>query len=703
MPSVEELLGKKKQTVEGLLGKKPSAKDVLGERGAVETVPSYDPMGAATGYTETVTTPAKPMPYSEQMKKVGEFYGAVGRGAVKGALGTPGELEYLGAYALPNYLAGKFPRLISATPETEQVQIFPRAETVGKMMEEIGLGKTPEQLKGAEFIGELVGGLKGYGARPVEIGVGTVKKLTEPNALQKALSTVQFSGEQLAAAAKRAAGERLTAAEEKALSSAVEAVDRQMTRISGLKEVTKEVAPEVEQMQNAARFESKLVAPETAADFQRNADLNSLIRGIADKRYGSAEALQREVGGGAFKDYQSIARNLQAEKPFGLTTEGKVLKDELDSIIMGGEGSLRDYGAESISIARDVRNELFGRRAQDITTKEIQEVADTLPKSMSPAARQIQARQIIIEKGVSERRPVDWKLVDDKLRELRDKASRKGPEAFGPVQKERVGNVADRIENALKSWVGPENYPREIYAEASEALNRFRTRLGEALSAKEEIPYATEAGMRETARPANILFESRESTNFGKQLLGETEVNTLAEKFASNQIAGKDAAEISKWLKEPKNEFVYEVPGLSDKLTKYGQALATREGDAKAFAELQKQAATKISEAEKGIKEAKGAAVKETAEAQKAFESAQKSADELARTLQNEDPAKLYSSFSKLRPKLEEAGVFDKAGLDALEADISRASQIADARQRRDAIVGAVGTLLKKVVTLGLR
>ena len=665
MPSVEELLGKKKQTVEGLLGKKPSAKELLGERGTTEMVPSYDPMGAATGYTEPVTTSAKPMPYGEQMKKVGEFYGAVGRGAVRGALGTPGELEYLGAYALPNYLAGKFPSLLSATPEAEQVQIFPRAETVGKMMEEIGLGKTPEQLKGAEFIGELVGGLKGYGARPVEMGAGAVKKLTEPSALQKALSTVQFSGEELAAAAKRAAGERLTAAEEKALSSAVEAVDRQMTRISGLKEVTKEVTPEVEQMQNAARFESKLVAPEAAVDFQRKADLNSLIRGIADKRYGSAEALQKQVGGRAFEDYKLAASLKQEIQPFAESAQGKDLVAQLNQIIEGGSGRLRVFSPEESRLATDIKSALFpsGKKAK----------------------------------------PVDFKLVDDKLRELRDKASKKGPEAFSAVEKERVVGVADRIENALREWVGAENYPRQIYAEASEALNRFRTRLGEALSAKEEIPYATETGMRETARPANILFESRESTNFGKQLLGETEVNTLAEKFASNQIAGKDAAEIAKWLKEPKNEFVYEVPGLSDKLTKYGQALATREGDAKAFAELQKQAAAKISEAEKGIKEAKGAAVKETAEAQKAFDTAQKSTDELTRALQNEDPAKLYSSFTKMRPKLEETGVFDKAGLDALEADISRASQIADSRQRRDAIVGAIGIALKKVMTLGLR
>jgi hypothetical protein len=676
--------------------------EVATEAAAPEMVPSYDPMGVATGYSEAApSTPAKPMTYGEQMGKVGEFYGAVGRGAVKGALGTPGELEYLGAYALPNYLAKKFPKAVSATPEKDQVQIFPRAETVGKMMEEVGLGKTPEQLKGAEFIGELVGGLKGYGARPVELGAKTVRTLTS-SPLQEALKTVQFTGEQLAAAAKRSAGERLTSAEEKLLNEAVSAVDRQMTRISGLKEVTEKVAPEVEQMQTAARSETKLAAPETSAELAAKKDVNSVIRNLADQKYGSAEKFQKEIGGQAFEDYKLAANVKQAAQAFGESIQGKALQKELDTIIGGGTGDLRKFGKAEIDIAREIRTELFGRRAEDISLKEVEDVASRLPKSFSQAARETQARNMILEREARGRRPVDFQLVDNKLRELRQTEASKLPEAATAIAKGRYGSAADRVENALKEWVGPENYPRETYAKASEALNRFRTRLGEALTAREEIPYATEEGMRELARPANILFESRESVNFGKQLLGDAEVNSLAEKFASNQLANKDADAIVKWLKDPKNEFVYEVPSLSEKLTQYGQALASREGDAKAFSELQKQAAKKIAEAKTGISEAKGVAETATAEAQKSFETAQKSADELTRALQNEDPAKLYSSFTKMRPKLEETGVFDKSALDALEANISKASKIADAKERRDAIVGAVFGLIKRVGTLGL-
>lgn len=630
---------------------------VLEVKDAPEMVPSYDPMGMPTGYTEAAPQmPAEPMSYAEQMKKVGEAYGAVGRGAVKGFLGTPGELEYLGAYALPEFLGAK------KTPEKQRVEIFPRAETVGKMMEEVGLGKTPEQLKGMEFIGELLGGLKGYGGRPAEIGAGAVKKLTEPSALQKALSTVQLSGEQLAAAAKRAAGERLTAVEEKALSSAVEAVDRQMTRISGLKEVTAKASPEVEQMRVASRNESKLAKPDLEPERLAKTDIESRINELASKKLGRAEEIQKIVGGTRFQSFEDVARARQETMPFNLSPQGEALQKELQTIIKGGPEGMQIYTQEERTLASNIMRDLF-------------------PKDKA----------------------IDFGLVDKNLRKLRQIEQTKAPELASQISRTAYKNAGDLIERRLADWVGLENYPRKSYGVASEAKNKFATKLGEALTAREEIPFAREKGMKEVPRPSKILFDSRDSVNFGKELLGEKEVAALAEQHASNLIKDMDASQIRAWLDSGPSEFVSEIEGLSEKINQYGQALAKREGDAKAFAELQKQAAKKIGEAEKGIAEAKGAAVKETAEAQKAFDTAQKSADELTRALSNEDPAKLYSSFTKMRPKLEETGVFDKAALDALEADISRASNIADARQRRDAIVGAVGTMLKKIVTLGLR
>ena len=111
------------------------------------------------------------MPYQKQMGRIDEALRAAERGLVKGAVGLPGELEYLGAYAAPELigkavpsLRKKYPESFGPTPPEKQVQIFPRSETVGKMMEQIGLGPTPERAKGFEQAGEFVGGLTGFGA-----------------------------------------------------------------------------------------------------------------------------------------------------------------------------------------------------------------------------------------------------------------------------------------------------------------------------------------------------------------------------------------------------------------------------------------------------------------------------------------------------------------------------------------------------------
>ena len=426
-----------------------------------------------------------------------------------------------------------------------------------------------------------------------EAGSG-VAEMVAPGVLSKALG---LGGEAFTSAfgptskIPSRARELGAAGEELVTSKAVSEVDRRLDQVPDLKRQIENMTPQVKARHDMSRSEAGLSAPDERAAFETKKDLNSVVSDDISKKFKSAEQIQKDVGGKAFEDYKIAARLKQDAQPFGESTQGKALQKDLDTIIGGGAGDLRKFGKAEIDLAREIRTELFGRRAEDISLKEVEDVASRLPKSFSQAARETQARNMILEREARGRRPVDFQLVDNKLRELRQTEASKLPEAATAIAKGRYGSAADRVENALKEWVGPENYPREIYAKASEALNRFRTRLGEALTAREEIPYATEEGMRELARPANILFESRESVNFGKQLLGDAEVNSLAEKFASNQLANKDADAIVKWLKDPKNEFAYEVPGLSEKLTQYGQALASREGDAKAFAELQKQAA----------------------------------------------------------------------------------------------------------------
>jgi hypothetical protein len=539
------------------------------------------------------------------------------------------------------------------------------------------VGETPKEYQNLQTLLEMT---------PMAFGVAKATKTApeflppKPQTAEELLTGARSLGEQLTTSARTKAEELGDQAEKERLSREI-AIKKEMAR-------PEKVAPEIPQIHEAARSETKFAAPDTDQVRLAGQDLNSSIRSLSDQKLGSAEKLQTEVGGKAFKDYESIARNLQSEKPFGLTQEGQALKNNLDTIIGGGEGSFRKYGQAAINIARDVRNELFGRRAQDISLKEIQEVADRLPKSFSQTARETQARNIIMERGVSERRPVDWKLVDDKLRELRQIEASKTPEAATAIAKERYGSTADLIENALKGWVGEENYPREAYAAASQKLNQFRTDLGRALTEREEIPYTNKEGMREVSGPAKVLFANRDSVNFGKQLLGEKEVSVLAERHAANQLKDKTGAQIKDWLS--KNDFVYEVPGLYEKINAFGENVARREGDAKALAALQQQ-----------MKDHLKTVGTVADQAQDKIRSVIKTINQSAQKIAKQSPDKIRETWlgvggaPGLRTSLEETGMFEAADLDRLEGQLLQAGNLAEKEAAAAAARQAIGNFLK--------
>jgi hypothetical protein len=516
------------------------------------------------------------------------------------------------------------------------------------------VGETPKEYQRLQNLLEMT---------PIFFGAAKISPKTPefaaPKAqtqLEKALGSVQFTSEQLAAAAKKKAGETLTASEEKALSDAVSAVDRQLNRIPGLKEVTSKTIPEDEVLRTASRSEAKLAKPDLEAERLSKTDIESRINDLASKKLARAQAVQFVVGTTRFQSFEDVANVRQKTNPFHTSEVGQRYLTQLDNIIEGGEGEFRNFSTEQSDAARKLKNLIN-------------------PESGKPAS---------------------WKLIDQELEKIRSKQEAKDITGVDRIDRQRWKQIGDGLENAIESWVGKENYPRQSYRIASEDKNKFAIKLGQALTEREEILFSREKGMKDVARPSEILFDSRESVYFGKELLGEQEVNALAEQHASNVIKDMNASDIRKWLDSGRSEFVSEIPGLSEKINTYAQSLAQREGDMKAFAELQRQAKEKIGEAQKAITGAKGEAVTATKQAKQAYDTAVNLSDKMVRTLQNEDPAKLYKSFANLRPELEASGAFDKTALDEIEAQIGEASKIANAQERAAAIQQAIGSQLKK-------
>lgn len=574
----------------------------------------------------------------------------VAKGIPGGVTGIPSELYNL---FLPGSEARTRSGLANLGYEISQQNVLPYSKYTPSYITEKLFGK-PETKGEAESraAGEAAAGVAAPFALTKILGAAEMPFVNQRDPLSGLRSKVEQMG---------------AAGEEAVTGRAISAVDRRLDQVPQLKETIRSMTPDVENRVSLARKETGIVNPDTIEAFNSGKDINTDASSLISTKYKSAEQLQRQVGGTAFENYRTEANFKQNTQPFGESAQGKTLQKELDTIISGGEGDLRKFGKAEIDLARQIRSELFGRKPEDISVKEIEDVASRLPKSFSQSARENQARNIILEKEARGRRPVDFKIVDNKLRELRQIEASKTLEAATAIARGRYKNAADLVEDALKNWVGEENYPRQTYAESSKELNDLQEKL--ALAARQRGAYEKGAGeLVVKDQPVDVMFKNRRNAQLSKDLYGEKEVSALAERHASNEIYGKSGDQIKEWLRSPKSSFTREIPGLPEKIEQYANSLIRREKDVGVLEALQKRLSGVPSEIT-GFGE----------QAQKATNLI-KDAVERVKT---EEPAKLYDAFVKdIRPNLEQTGVYTRSELDTLQEEISAASRKASRDER---------------------
>jgi hypothetical protein len=686
-----------------------AGRDLLADDGPAPAqtreIPVFDPAtGASTGFTEQAPTgPSKKTVEFE--KRAGPFgYAKEFSKGVGGAIaGMPAELTVnLPSNLVP--IAGLVPKaagfVLNKTGKISDENYKVRGERLQKKLDEaqkksrVGYG-APEAEKfffGSTKPGSVEAGMRASGQAagalvgPSEVlgiarGISKIPSLLRggkefvtgsrsAQELGDALASARARGDELIAKATTAAEkEQAIAAKNRFISEA--AISREEKRLAG-------VSTETEQLADLARQEVKLPKPEGGAELAAGKDVNSDLRKIAADRLAKAEKVQEEVGGGAFEQYKRTAAEKQKTEPFGVSSEGQSLKTELDEIVSGGKGALKQYGQAVQDLAKRVRSELFGRAASEISEADVLAKAAQNPnRSMSQPAKMALARKELEAAEGSGRKPVDFKVVDDLIRELRQKQSAKAAEGFTQVERERLGSAANKVEEALKNWIGEANYPREAYAASSEKVNTFRTKLGEALTATEEVQYVTgkTPPTTKTSRLADIVFDGKENTQLAKQLLGEREVHWIGERHAINELAGKDAKAVVEWLGNKKNTFIDEIPGLRQKLEKYGASLARRKGDAETVKLLQKQYGEARTTA-RGVEET----------ATKELEKLKGTLDDLRIKIADADPKTLRNEWTKtggLRKALEDTGRFTPQQLDSLAQEIIRLGEVANKAERQ--------------------
>jgi hypothetical protein len=442
--------------------------------------------------------------------------------------------------------------------------------------------------------------------------------------------------EQLRASVGGAAEDALASAQQQGQTLRRNQLRREIeTRATGRAPERQPTDPDV--MQQNARQGAQLPEPINQRQIEANEDVDYQLRRLALIQERAAETTQQTVGDRAYARFNRVAAYKQLNEPFGLSRPGQGLQTVLDDIIAGGTGPLQTSTREQIDIAKRLRAELFP------------------------------------EEGA---RPVDFRLVETRLRDLRQLEASKDFTGYTGVQRQNYGSAADAVEDAIRTWVGAENYPRAAYAQGSEALNLFRTRLGEALTSREAIPYSTAQttpGMFETpqGRLRGVVYNDADSVRFASELFGEQQVHGLGVQHASDMIKGKTAEQVTEWLDSPANSFVDAIPGLRGRLNQYAQRLAADEGRSAGMTRLQDQLRT-------GTQTSRA----DTQQSRAALDRSSETIRSAARSFANAQPEQMLGIWNNIKPRLEGTGLFSAAELDNLERMVGRSASDASREER---------------------
>jgi hypothetical protein len=173
--------------------------------------------------------------------------------------------------------------------------------------------------------------------------------------------------------------------------------------------------------------------------------------------------------------------------------------------------------------------------------------------------------------------PVSFQGLENLRRFLRDRAYGLPAEGFDAIGQKQAGELADAVEAIQKQFSPKITKFLEQYKADSEPLNRFKTKLGEALVGKEEFDMTRFA--TDPAELANKVFKSETSVKDLMQLLGRDAANTeqLARGFVASKLQDASAKDIQNFV--TKNaDWLNQFPQLRQQLELAATTIGRSEG-----------------------------------------------------------------------------------------------------------------------------
>ena len=489
--------------------------------------------------------------------KYGPGYGAE-TARLLGAVLTPVPFEYLGTQTgkLIGTLAGKF------------VPGMSTAKTVGQLLQEQNIKPQSLTAEQRAFIEKKIADIRG-GQRSIDAEKEIVDMLKA--GAGKITQQAAMTADQLEAAAKSQSQSILSEAQQtakrirdsaRALSPAqrqISEADAQSVLQKGQQEaarIEKQFRDQIAEMRSKA---GKLTT--RAAEGTQEARKSLAAIGTPQTPTQIGQSI-RDAATPIFENLKKV-RSDNAEK-----FKGEAFGDALNKERAGQKVENTKSFKEAItSIDNAIKNPETGLR--NVSINEVESQLQKVRRALDPVKE---------VDGVSTAQPVSFEGLENLRRFLRDRSYGLPAEGFDAIGQKQAGELANAVEKIQREFSPKIAKFLEQYKTDSEPLNRFKTKLGEALVGKEEFDMARFA--TDPAELAGKVFKSETSVKDLMQLLGgdARSAEQFARSFVASKLQDASGKDIQKFVTS-NADWLNQFPQLRQQL----EAAATTIGRAEGF------------------------------------------------------------------------------------------------------------------------
>ena len=324
---------------------------------------------------------------------------------------------------------------------------------------------------------------------------------------------------------------------------------------------------------------------------QRAKQADALLQAAAEKdKIEKLRGVQTTQAGVAQKAQEDIARQ---QVNFGASVPTENLASNLQSDVVATQKPIVDARAKEY-------RETYGQAIKSAESKEAEgnywqntdggQSVKNYWQSRIDAGKYSSESQKAIESVLndiygSEGNPKSITAIDEKIRMLGDKASRESS-GYGAIGDKLAGDLRRSItEGEVGSGEESQKIAKGVYdwePKLREAKSSYKLYSDQLKSWETKSAQKTLGDETKSLSVLNQYFTSRQGFNNLVSELGgdKAKAAQYGTQYAVNQLKDKTPAQIEKWLSQPKNGWVKEIPGLEQKINQHATSIETLTGKA---------------------------------------------------------------------------------------------------------------------------